>query len=74
MDAVWTDEAKETWEAIPMETRKKILKNVWCSACRTITTITGYWGRIEGESLILTGLCTRCRGKVARVLEGHEKP
>lgn len=66
----WTAEAKEAWEIIPLEIREKILKNVWCSNCRKMTTISDFEGRMEGESLILTGSCLRCGAKVARVLEG----
>ncbi|MFV9645097.1 MAG: hypothetical protein ACNYWU_04670 [Desulfobacterales bacterium] len=47
----------------------KILNNVWCVNCSDITGIGSVSGKIEKGMLVLRGICTRCGGSVARVLE-----
>ncbi len=55
--------------AIPPETRKLLLSNVWCSTCRHEATITNFTGAVKGGDLLLVGLRSICRGDVARVIE-----
>jgi len=66
----FTPQALKFWEAIPGETRQRLLRNVWCGDCGTSVTITHFTGRIERGDLILTGQCNKCQGEVARVVEG----
>ncbi|MCJ7721809.1 hypothetical protein MUO98_05330 [Candidatus Bathyarchaeota archaeon] len=64
-----TLQAQKIWNAIPGEIRMKILNNVWCVNCSDITSIGSVNGKIEKGMLVLRGICTRCGGSVARVLE-----
>lgn len=66
----FTPQALKFWEAIPGETRQRLLRNVWCAHCSRETTITQFTGRIQRGDLILTGQCNKCQGEVARVIEG----
>jgi hypothetical protein len=64
-----TPKAKKTWQAIPADIRLKILNNVWCVQCKEMTGIGKASGKIESGMLVLRGICTRCSGEVARVIE-----
>ena len=61
--------AAKLWEAIPAETRKMLLSNVWCGKCRHEVTISNFSGAVKAGDLLLVGLCSECRGDVARVIE-----
>ena len=63
--------AKKNWQAIPAEIRLKILNNVWCVQCKEITGIGNVSGKVESGMLVLRGMCTRCGGEVARVIENE---
>ena len=65
----FTAPASKLWTAIPPQTRKLLLSNVWCSTCRHEVTITNFTGAVKGGDLLLVGLCSICRGDVARVIE-----
>ena len=65
----FTAPAAKLWKAIPPETRKLLLSNVWCSKCKDETTITNFTEAVKGGDLLLVGLCSICRGDVARVIE-----
>jgi hypothetical protein len=65
----FTPAAAKLWSAISTETRKLLLSNVWCSKCKDETTITNFTGAVKGGDLLLMGLCSICRGDVARVIE-----
>lgn len=64
-----TPKAKKIWESIPGDIRLRILNNVWCARCSDVTGIGNFTGKIEKGMLILRGVCTRCGGEVARVIE-----
>jgi hypothetical protein len=64
----FTDPAAKLWKAIPPETRKLLLSNVWCSTCRHEVTITNVTGTVKGGDLLLVGLCSINRGNGNRVL------
>ncbi|MCI1191613.1 hypothetical protein MOJ79_07145 [Calidifontimicrobium sp. SYSU G02091] len=66
----FTKPARQRWESIPADIRKRLLSNVWCGHCRHETTITHCSGAIKGGDLLLVGKCTACHGDVARVIEG----
>ncbi len=66
----FTKPARQRWESIPADIRKRLLSNVWCGHCRHETTITHFSGAIKGGDLLLVGKCTACHGDVARVIEG----
>jgi hypothetical protein len=65
----FTDPAAKLWATIPPETKKLLLSNVWCSTCRHEVTITNFTGAVKGGELLLVGVCSICRGDVARVIE-----
>jgi hypothetical protein len=58
----FTPAAAKLWTAIPPETRKLLLSNVWCSKCKDETTNTNFTGAVKGGDLLLVGLCSICRG------------
>ena len=66
----FTKPARQRWESIPADIRKRLLSNVWCGQCRHETTITNLSGTIKGGDLLLVGKCAECRSAVARVMEG----
>jgi hypothetical protein len=71
MEENFTPKAKKIWQAIPAEMRLKILNNVWCTQCCEMTGIGKVSGKVESGMLVLNGVCTRCGGKVARVIENE---
>lgn len=65
----FTAPATKLWESIPSHTKKLLLSNVWCGRCRHEVTITNFSGTVKSGDLLLVGLCSECRGDVARVIE-----
>lgn len=66
-----TPQAKKRWQEIPADIRLKILNNVWCAQCSEVTGIGKVSGKVESGMLVLRGVCTRCGGDVARVIENE---
>ena len=64
-----TPQAKKIWEAIPPLQRLKILNNVWCVRCMKTSSMGNVSGKVDKGMLSLSGVCTRCGGVVARVVE-----
>ncbi len=71
MRGEFTAEAEAVWDSIPQQVKEKLLQNVWCGACISVTTIADFKGQMEGRDLILVGRCVKCGGEVARVIEGE---
>ena len=69
MNPKFTPKAQKLWEAIPPATRLRLLNNVWCANCVSVNGIGEIAGRVEKGDLILRGVCTRCGGPVARLIE-----
>jgi hypothetical protein len=67
----FTDTAAKLWATIPADTKKLLLANVWCSKCRHGVTITNFTGVVKAGDLLLVGLCSECRGDLARVIESE---
>lgn len=65
-----TNPARQRWESIPADLRKRLLSNVWCVRCSHETTITNFTGTLKGGDLLMVGLCAECRSDIARVIEG----
>ncbi len=65
----FTEPAARLWAAIPPDTRKILLSNVWCGKCGHAVTITNFSGVVKAGDLLLVGVCSDCRGDVARVIE-----
>ena len=70
MDREFTDVAKRFWQAMPDEHKEMIITNVWCGSCSHVATIVNFSGKLERGNLILEGECQKCRGPVARLVEG----
>ena len=66
---IFTPAAEELWANIPSSDRRRLLSNVWCSNCRINVTIANFSGVVKDGNLLLVGLCSECRGDVARVIE-----
>ena len=62
--------AKKFWNNLPSQTKIKILNNVWCGGCQASTSIAVEMMSIKGGDLLLEGKCTKCNGRVARLIEG----
>lgn len=65
----FTAPASKLWAAIPTDTRKMLLSNVWCGKCRHEVTITNFSGAVKAGDLLLVGSCSECHSDVARVVE-----
>lgn len=65
----FTHPAAKLWAAIPADTQKHLLSNVWCGKCRHEVTITNFSGAVKAGDLLLVGKCSECHGDVARVVE-----
>lgn len=65
----FTGPAAKLWAKVPAHAKKLLLSNVWCGNCRHGVTITNFIGAVKGCDLVLEGLCSECRGDVARVIE-----
>ena len=61
-------EALELWQALPADTRRMLLSNVWCGECRKAVTIVDYHAELKGV-VVLQGFCGTCGHKVARVID-----
>lgn len=64
-----TPQAKAIWDKIPRDIQLRLLNNVFCATCRGNTGIGEVYGTVEKRELILKGICTKCGGPVARVIE-----
>ena len=49
--------------------KRRLLSNVWRSHCRREVTIRNFTGAVKAGDLLLVGVCSECRGDVARVVE-----
>lgn len=67
---VFTRLARQRWESIPANIRRRLLANVWCIHCHHEVTITNFSGTVKSGNLLLAGKCAECHGDVARVIEG----
>lgn len=65
----FTTPATKLWATIPNHTKNLLLSNVWCGKCRHEVTITNFSGVIKSGNLLLVGVCSECRGDVARVID-----
>jgi len=65
----FTTPAAKLWASIPSNTKNLLLTNVWCGKCRHDVTITNFSGVVKDGDLLLVGLCSECRGDIARVVE-----
>ncbi len=64
-----TPQATKLWDAISGNQRLRILNNVWCVNCMKMTSMGEAMGKVEKGLLSLKGVCTRCGGIVAKIVE-----
>ena len=62
--------AAKFWVEVPLQFKKKILANVYCSHCGGSVKIVNYSGSIKSGDLLLKGNCANCGHEVARLVEG----
>ena len=67
----FTKPAAKLWAAIPADTQKELLSNVWCGKCQHEVTITNFSGAVKAGDLLLVGKCSICQSDVARVIESE---
>src|ERR1039458_8531396 len=65
----FTARAAVLWGTIPKEARERILKNVFCAACRGSVEIAKFTGEERDGNLVLKGSCAKYRHAVACVVE-----
>jgi len=68
----FTPEASIRWQKVPSWAQLKILESVWCGNCLQGVLMELGEGKMEDDSLILEGICTRCGNKVVRLIEPEE--
>jgi hypothetical protein len=68
-----TPQAAKLWGAISGKQRLRILNNVWCVNCMKMTSMGEAMGKVEKGRLSLKGVCTRCNGVVAKIVEVPKK-
>jgi hypothetical protein len=64
-----TPQAKKLWDAIAPDQRLWILNHVWCVNCMKPSSMGSVRGHVDKGVLSLKGVCTRCNGLVARIVE-----
>lgn len=62
--------AEKKWRKMPVETRRLLLNNVFCSKC-FVTTITDYSLHDEKDGILIKGKCKHCGKDVARFVENE---
>ena len=66
------NKALKRWGALPADTKRLLLDNVWCPDCSTPVTICDFSTEAFGKKgVVLKGFCGTCGHKVARVIEGE---
>ena len=63
------DPAVKLWAEVSDEGKRLILSNAWCSRCSRGVTITDYTGSIVGGDFLLSGFCSVCNRRIARLVE-----
>lgn len=66
----WTPEAHRRWQQLSADTQHLVLTHVWCPQCSQANHMDLVGGAIIADDLVLTGTCTVCGQRVARLLEG----
>ena len=64
-------QAEALWEKVPGWAQEKILSNVYCGNCGTMTTIVDFRGHVVEGDLVLNGTCKTCGSEVARLIESE---
>ncbi|OLS40748.1 hypothetical protein [Bacillus sp. MRMR6] len=62
-------EANKKWLAIPVQIRKELERNVWCSNCCDVVQIVNFEVKESPPGIVLEGKCKNCGKDVARFIE-----
>jgi len=65
----FSTDAAALWAKLSVESKKRLLSNVWCSKCGHAVTITNFTGVVKAGDLLLVGKCAECQSDVARLIE-----
>jgi hypothetical protein len=68
----FSGDAMKRWNQIVSTDKQELLENVWCGQCRAVAVMQLENGKMLGRSLLLSGICKKCGGEVARVIEPVE--
>lgn len=71
MNDKFTPQELLLWNKIPSPIQEKLISNVWCGQCKSVTTIIDFSGQVKGGDLVLTGVCKACGSEVARLIESE---
>ena len=66
--AVSDMKALKKWAKVPSDIQQLLINNVFCSKCG-VTTIVDYGIHNDRFGVVLKGLCKKCGGSVARMVE-----
>lgn len=61
--------ANKRWLSIPVDTRRELERNVWCSSCCNVVQIVKYQVKEDRGIIELHGKCKTCGHDVVRVLD-----
>lgn len=61
--------ANKKWLSIPVEFRRQLERNVWCSYCCDVVKIEKYTVKEFSGGIVLEGKCQKCGNDVARVID-----
>ncbi|MFP7297005.1 hypothetical protein [Neobacillus niacini] len=61
--------ANKKWLAIPVDMRKQLERNVFCSYCLDVVQIENYVVKESPPGIALEGTCKKCGKGVARFIE-----
>ncbi|WP_197032411.1 RQC domain-containing protein [Bacillus sp. UNC41MFS5] len=61
--------ANKKWLSIPVEFRRQLERNVWCSFCCDVVKIEKYTVKEFSGGIVLEGKCQKCGNDVARVID-----
>jgi len=67
----WSPEAHRRWEQLSADTQHLVLTHGWCTQCGQAQRMDLIGGAIIVDDLVLTGICTICGHRMARLLEGE---
>jgi hypothetical protein len=67
----WTSQAQRRWKQISADAQHLVLTHVWCPQCSQARRMDLASGSIIAGDLVLTGTCSVCGHRVARLLEGE---
>jgi hypothetical protein len=63
--------AAERWIKVKSDMCHASLLNVWCDTCEKLRTLTDLSGVVRHGDLLITGKCSVCHGKMARVVDNE---